>query len=239
MQRSGIDTIKYHTWLRIPIKTPRFKSTFSSRWATWTTWYGLSIIACVSVQWVMICHKMVDLLYFGSVLCLLCLCVRLFICALWSPAGKGLTFSLSFVVSNCEFVTFPSVSWVRCGTWSPFAFGRYNDTSDFQLLAFKEWYLIWIEDKHLDLIVRCLNRRKTIKKFGSYRYLTFPVSAFLCSRQPTFFQTVFTCALCSLMLRYLCLLCNVLRALWWHKKILILLFVWIKWQITSKIKDVT
>ena len=24
---------------------------------------------------------------------------------------------LSFVVSNCEFVTFPMVSWVRCGTW--------------------------------------------------------------------------------------------------------------------------
>ena len=41
---------------------------------------------------------------------------RLFICALWSPAGKGLTFWLSFVVSNCEFVTFPLVSWVGCGT---------------------------------------------------------------------------------------------------------------------------
>ena len=41
---------------------------------------------------------------------------RLFICALWSPAGKGLTSWLSFVVSNCEFVTFPLVSWVRCGT---------------------------------------------------------------------------------------------------------------------------
>ena len=40
-----------------------------------------------------------------SVLCLLCLCARLFICALWSPAGKGLTSWLSFVVSNCEFVT--------------------------------------------------------------------------------------------------------------------------------------
>ena len=50
------------------------------------------------------------------VLCLLCLCARLFICALWSPAGKGLTSWLSFVVSNCEFVTFPLVSWVRCGT---------------------------------------------------------------------------------------------------------------------------
>ena len=37
-------------------------------------------------------------------------------CALWSPAGKGLTSWLSFVVSNCEFVTFPLVSWVRCDT---------------------------------------------------------------------------------------------------------------------------
>ena len=38
------------------------------------------------------------------------------VCALWSPAGKGLTSWLSFVVSNCEFVTFPLVSRVRCGT---------------------------------------------------------------------------------------------------------------------------
>ena len=57
-----------------------------------------------------------DLLFFCSVLCLLCLCVRLFIYALWSPAGKGLTSWLSFVVSDCDFVTFPLVSWVRCGT---------------------------------------------------------------------------------------------------------------------------
>ena len=53
---------------------------------------------------------------FFSVLCLLCLCARLFICVLWSPAGKGLTSWLSFVVSKFEFVTFPLVSWVRCGT---------------------------------------------------------------------------------------------------------------------------
>ena len=33
--------------------------------------------------------------YVFSVLCLLCLCARLFICALWSPAGKGLTSWLS------------------------------------------------------------------------------------------------------------------------------------------------
>ena len=31
---------------------------------------------------------------------LLCLCAGLLICALWSPAGKGLTSWLSFVVST-------------------------------------------------------------------------------------------------------------------------------------------
>ena len=51
-----------------------------------------------------------------SVLCLLCFRASLFIDALWSPAGKGLTSWLSFVVSYCEFVTFQLVSWVMCGT---------------------------------------------------------------------------------------------------------------------------
>ena len=50
-----------------------------------------------------------DLLCIFSVLCFLCLCARLLICALWSPAVKGLTSWLSFVVSICEFVTFPLV----------------------------------------------------------------------------------------------------------------------------------
>ena len=30
-----------------------------------------------------------DLLWVFSVLCLLCICMRLFICALWSPARGG------------------------------------------------------------------------------------------------------------------------------------------------------
>ena len=55
-------------------------------------------------------------MFFLSCVCYICLCVRLFICALWSPAGKGLSSWLLFVVSNCEFVTFPLVTWVRCGT---------------------------------------------------------------------------------------------------------------------------
>ena len=41
-----------------------------------------------------------DLLCFCSVFCLLCLCARLFICALWSAAGKGVTSWLSFTVST-------------------------------------------------------------------------------------------------------------------------------------------
>ena len=51
---------------------------------------------------------------FFSVLYLLYLCARLSICALWSPAGKGLASLLSFVVSNvCHF---PIGILVRCGT---------------------------------------------------------------------------------------------------------------------------
>ena len=42
----------------------------------------------------------VDLLCFCSVLCFAMFCALLFICALWSPAGKGLTSWLSFVVSS-------------------------------------------------------------------------------------------------------------------------------------------
>ena len=47
---------------------------------------------------------------------LLCVHARLFVDALWSPAGKGLTSWLSFVMSNCDVVTFQLVSQVRCGT---------------------------------------------------------------------------------------------------------------------------
>ena len=41
-----------------------------------------------------------DLLWVFSIMCLLCLCTQLFSCAVWSPAGKGLTPWLSFVASS-------------------------------------------------------------------------------------------------------------------------------------------
>ena len=46
--------------------------------------------------------KAVLLLWIFYVFALSCVCYAfVFICALWSPAGKGLTSWLSFVVSNC------------------------------------------------------------------------------------------------------------------------------------------
>ena len=57
------------------------------------------------------------IIYVISVLFLICFRARLFINAWWSPAGKGLTSWLSFVMSNCEVVTFLLVSWVRCDAW--------------------------------------------------------------------------------------------------------------------------
>ena len=56
------------------------------------------------------------LIYQGGIsfvdhLCYFCfvfvMLLRLFIAALWSPAGKGLTSWLTFVMFNCVFVTFP------------------------------------------------------------------------------------------------------------------------------------
>ena len=46
---------------------------------------------------------------------LLCFHARLFVGALRSPAEKGLTSWLSFVMSNFNIATFPLVSRVRCG----------------------------------------------------------------------------------------------------------------------------
>ena len=42
--------------------------------------------------------------------------LRLFIAALWSPAGKGQAFWLSFAMFNCVFANSYVVSWVGCGT---------------------------------------------------------------------------------------------------------------------------
>ena len=59
--------------------------------------------------------------------------------ALWSPAGKGRTSWLSCVVSNYEFVTFPLVYWVKCGTRL------------YWLLSLHP-YLLWTKDDCFEII---------------------------------------------------------------------------------------
>ena len=53
-------------------------------------------------------------------LCYLCLVFvmlsRLFIATLWSPAGKGLTSWLLFLMFNCVLSHSHVVSWVMCST---------------------------------------------------------------------------------------------------------------------------
>ena len=58
----------------------------------------------------------VDLLCFCSVLCLLCLCASVYMCFVVTCWERADLLALVCAVF-CEFVTFPLVSWVRCGTW--------------------------------------------------------------------------------------------------------------------------
>ena len=87
-----------------------------------------------------------DLLCFCSVFCLLCLCARLFICALWSPAGKGLTSWLSFVVSAVS---------LSLSNWYPGS-GVVLDLSipDLYILTYFSCYIYYNILTHIDVLVR-------------------------------------------------------------------------------------
>ena len=54
------------------------------------------------------------LCYFCLVFCKAFVCVCLYM-PFDHLLGKGMASLLSFVMSNCEVVTFPLVSWARCG----------------------------------------------------------------------------------------------------------------------------
>ena len=54
-------------------------------------------------------------MFYSCLVFAMSLCASVYMCFVVT-CWKGLTSWLSFVVSNCEFVTFPLVSLVRCGT---------------------------------------------------------------------------------------------------------------------------
>ena len=87
----------------------------------------------------------VDLLCFCSVLCLLCLCARLVICALWSPAGKGLTSWHLFVVST--------VSW-SLSHWYPGSGVVLDCIDSWSLHPYLLWHK-WVNLATIKCFVRC------------------------------------------------------------------------------------
>ena len=119
-------------------------------------------------------------MFLFCLVCLVCLCARLFICAMWSPAGKGLTSWLSFVVCNCEFVTFPLVSWVRCGTllYRFLIFALLLTFTDWLLFPFLSLSLVammplhalyyvyfWYKVKHILVMLLIFTRLSTLAKY--------------------------------------------------------------------------
>ena len=57
-----------------------------------------------------------DLLCFFCLVFAMSLCASVYMCFVVTCWERADLLALPYVVSNCEFVTFPLVSWVRCGT---------------------------------------------------------------------------------------------------------------------------
>ena len=118
------------------------------------------------------CSKAVLLLwiiYFISVLFLLSFPARLFIDALWSPAGKGLTSWLSFVMSNCEVVTF---HWYPGSDW--WLIVSIPDLCSLSYFHKKKWRLFTITTFVLHLVtlkrkydITCIKVSKFIQKYST------------------------------------------------------------------------
>ena len=92
-----------HIWTRGEVGAPLNRFRPSSKIFYWPFQGGTSFV---------------DLICFFCLVFTMSLCASVYMCLVvtcWARAD--LLNWLSFVVSNCEFVTFPLVSWVRCGTW--------------------------------------------------------------------------------------------------------------------------
>ena len=113
-------------------------------------------------------------------LVLLCFHARLFVDALWSPAGKGLTSWLSFVMSNCDVVTFLLVFWVRCGAW----LYRFLTFAPFLTLSLlnsdhQYWRRFWSihnRNKTCPVLTKVYDRSKKCLAFSHYNHFYLRVS---------------------------------------------------------------
>ena len=113
-----------------------------------------------------VCVLLKCFIYVSSVLFLLNFHARLFIDALWSPVGKGLVFWLSLVMSNCEVVTLPLVSWFRCGAW------LYRSLI-FVLFLTLSWVMLPLQMKELAVsqLVKQCNTEKSRKQIRLFHFI--------------------------------------------------------------------
>ena len=85
-----------------------------SRWQS--TWF-LLWLALIGLKWIKKKQLFVALLcFFFCLVFAMPLCVSVYMCPVVTCWERADLLAL-FVVSNCEFVTFSLVSWVRGGTW--------------------------------------------------------------------------------------------------------------------------
>ena len=111
-----------------------------------------------------------DLLCFCSVLCLLCLCARLFICALWSPAGKGIQFHvlLNPSVGVCNWSMFCCTLLYVHSSIMIILMGK-RELVD--LLNLSSWCIVMVEQLFLAVPRGCL--RFVIVVFPDHTHLLF------------------------------------------------------------------
>ena len=113
------------------------------------------MIVCASSKDSDICDKSVLLLW---IICaMIVMFLRLFIAALWSPAGKGLTSWLLLVMFHCVFVTFPcgilGQVWYLIVSIPDLCHLSYYDTSYFQHAVDWHGYLLFREQDSTDLLM--------------------------------------------------------------------------------------
>ena len=108
--------------------------------------------------------SLVDLLCFCSVWCFLCLCARLFICALWSPAGKGLISWLLFVVSTVS---------LSLSHWYPWSVVVLDCIDSWSLHP----YLLWLSEL---FCLCCVAALKSVPAL-SFNALIIPILRVVCS----------------------------------------------------------
>ena len=147
MQRSGINIIQYRTWPRTPFgNVAKAQENITHRRAKRFSPFPTGDYKAVLLLWI----------FYVFVLSCVCyvLCASVYMCFVVTCWERADLLALVCGVF-CEFVTFPLVSWVRCGTW------LYRFLIFAPLLTFKEQTRQYDKDKHETQTTKRIHKRST------------------------------------------------------------------------------